>query len=84
MISGILIVVTEVIAALIFTLIMGAEKFNAIMDNPAATIDGKITRAMYGVPMNLLFFAVTFLVHYIMRRRAARIAAREESEEKTA
>lgn len=81
MISGILIVITEVIAALAFTLIIGAEKFNAIMDNTAATIDGKITRAMYGVPMNLLFFATTFLVYYIMKRRTARIAARGESGE---
>lgn len=83
MASGILIVITELIAALFLTLIIGAERFNAIMDN-TSTIEGQITRAMYGVPMNILFVAVTLLAFVLMKRRAARIAARSETGEDAA
>ena len=77
MLSGVMIVLTEVAAALVFTLILGSEKFNAIMDN-TATIDGQITRAMYGIPMNILFVIVALLLYFILARRAKRIVARAQ------
>ena len=68
------------ITILIFTLLIGAEKFNAMMDN-TATIEGQVTRAMYGIPMNILFVVVDLLVYFIVRHRAKRIASRAENTE---
>lgn len=75
LISVLSIFLTEVVAALVFTLILGSEQFNAIMDN-TATIEGQITRAIYGIPMNILFVIVALIIYFILDRRAKRIAAR--------
>jgi hypothetical protein len=82
MLSGILIVITEVIAALIFSLILGAEQFNAIMDN-TSTIEGQITRAVYGIPMNILFVAVVLALHFVLQYRRRKAAQRTADKEST-
>ena len=74
MLSGLLIVVTEVIAAAALTVILGTEEFNAMMDN-TATVEGQITRAAYGIPMNVLFVLASLLLYVILKKRAARLAA---------
>ena len=78
MLSGVLIVVTEVIAALALTIILGTEEFNAMMDN-TATIEGQITRAAYGIPMNMLFVLAALLLYYLMKKRNERRAAKTEN-----
>ena len=80
LISVLSIFLTEVAAALLFTLVLGSEKFNAIMDN-TATIEGQITRAIYGIPMNILFVIVALMIYFILDRRAKRIAARAQESE---
>jgi ABC-type sugar transport system permease subunit len=74
LISVLSIFLTEAVAALVLTLILGSEQFNAIMDN-TSTIEGQITRAIYGIPMNILFVIVALMIYFILDRRAKRIAA---------
>ena len=91
MLSGVLIVVAELITGGITTLIfalqelappevpmadalkVGMDVFTAVMDNTATT-EGQITRALYGIPMNILFVAVALLVYYLVKRRRAKKA----------
>ena len=74
LISVLSIFLTEAVGVLVLTLILGSEQFNAIMDT--TTIEGKITRAIYGIPMNILFVIVALIIYFILDRRAKRIAAR--------
>lgn len=67
LISGVLIVVAELITAAIFSSIIGLDNFNAIMDN-TATIEGQIARAKCGIPMNVLFVAISVALYFIMKR----------------
>ena len=78
MLSGVLIVVTEVITALALTIILGTEEFNAMMDN-TATVEGQITRAAYGIPMNMLFVLAALLLYYLIKKRNERRAAKTEN-----
>lgn len=74
LLSGILITLAEVITAATLMLTLGAEKFNAIMNN-VQSMDGMITKAFCGVPANLLFLIVIFVIYFALKRRRARIGA---------
>jgi hypothetical protein len=71
MMSGILIVVAELITGGAFSLMIGLDRFNAVMDGA----EGQIVRAIYGIPMNILFVGISLLVYYIFRRRRMKAAA---------
>ena len=47
------------------------KTFDAIMDN-TATIEGQITRALCGIPMNILFVAIALLVYFLVKRKRAK------------
>jgi membrane protein implicated in regulation of membrane protease activity len=70
MMSGILIVVAELITGGAFSLMIGLDRFNAIMDSA----EGPVVRAIYGIPMNILFVGISLLVYYIFRRRRMKAA----------
>lgn len=74
LLSGILITLAEVITAATLMLTLGAERFDAIMNN-VHNIDGLITKAFCGVPANFLFLIVIFGVYFALKRRRARTAA---------
>jgi hypothetical protein len=65
MLSGILIVVAELLTGTIFSLVIGLDRFNAIMDG----VEGQVVRAIYGIPMNVLFVGISLLVYFIFRRK---------------
>lgn len=71
LLSGILIFLAEIVVGIILTLSIGGERFNAIMDN-TATIEGQITRAMYGIPMNILFLGIVLVVYIIFKHRRSK------------
>ena len=66
LLSGILIAAAELLTAGIMIMIHGDEKFTAIMNN-TATIEGKITKAAYGIPANMLFVLLVFIIYHIRR-----------------
>ena len=70
MMSGILIVVAELITGGAFSLMIGLDRFNAVMDGA----EGQVVRAIYGIPMNILFVGISLLVYYIFRRRRMKAA----------
>lgn len=65
MLSGILIVVAELLTGTIFSLVIGLDRFNAVMDG----VEGQVVRAIYGIPMNVLFVGISLLVYFIFRRK---------------
>lgn len=65
MLSGILIVVAELLTGTIFSLVIGLDRFNAVMDG----VEGQVIRAIYGIPMNVLFVGISLLVYFIFRRK---------------
>ncbi|MBO7761764.1 MAG: hypothetical protein J6T24_03100 [Clostridia bacterium] len=71
MLSGVLIVVAELITGVVISLFLGMETFDAIMDN-TATIEGQITRALCGIPMNILFVAIALLAYFLVKRKRAK------------
>ena len=70
MMSGILIVVAELITGGAFSLVIGLDRFNAVMDGA----EGQVVRAIYGIPMNILFVGISLLVYYAFRRRRMKAA----------
>ena len=70
MMSGILIVVAELITGGAFSLMIGLDRFNAVMDGA----EGQVVRAIYGIPMNILFVGISLLVYYAFRRRRMKAA----------
>ena len=75
MMSGILIVVAELITGGAFSLVIGLDRFNAVMDGA----EGQVVRAIYGIPMNILFVGISLLVYYIFRRRRMKAAETAEA-----
>ena len=71
MMSGVLIVITELITGGAFSLMIGLDRFNAVMDGA----EGQVVRAIYGIPMNVLFVAVALLFYYILKRRREKAPA---------
>ena len=72
--SGILIVATELITYAVLSAIIGSDRLNAIMDN-TATIEGQIERAKCGIPMNVLFVALSVSLYFIMKYIRSKKAA---------
>lgn len=66
LLSGILIAAAELLTAGAMIIIYGDEEFTAIMNN-TATIEGKITKATYGIPANMLFVLLVLLLYFIKR-----------------
>ena len=78
LLSGILIAASELLTAGALIIILGDTRFTEIMNN-TATIDGKITKAMCGIPANMLFVLLILIIYFI--KRALRIKkARKQHE----
>jgi lysylphosphatidylglycerol synthetase-like protein (DUF2156 family) len=76
MMSGILIVVAELLTGGVLSLAFGATRFNEIMayDITKNTEQEATLRAVCGIPMNILFVGISLLVYYIFRRRRMKAA----------
>ena len=66
LLSGILIAASELLTAGALIIILGDTRFTEIMNN-TATIDGKITKAMCGIPANTLFVLLILIIYFIKR-----------------
>ena len=77
MISGVLIVIAELITGGVLSVAFGATRFNEIMayDITKNTVQEATLRAVCGIPMNILFVAIALLVCLILKKRRERIAA---------
>lgn len=71
MMSGVLIVIAELITSGVFMVLIGMDRFNAIMDGA----EGQVVRAICGIPMNVLFVGISLLVYYIFRRKRVKSAS---------
>ena len=71
MMSGVLIVVAELITGGAFSAVIGLDRFNAIMDGA----EGQVVRAIYGIPMNVLFVGIALVVYYFFRRKRVKSAS---------
>lgn len=86
LISGVLITISELLTCVVLMLFIGAEKFNNIMNN-TATIEGKISKAISGIPANLLFLTIVIVMNLILKRRQQKrleASAQNEDAEKSA
>ena len=80
LISGVIITVSELITCVILMAAIGQNEFNAIMNNTLTT-EGKIDKAICGIPANLLFFILVLVLYRVlMVRRQKRIDAKENNE----
>ena len=73
LLSGILIAFSEIITAVTLILIYGNENFTAMMNN-TQDIDGKIVKAVCGIPANILFVIIVLIIYVIksiLRKRKA-------------
>ena len=73
LLSGILIAFSEIITAVTLILIYGNENFTAMMNN-TQDIDGKIVKAVCGIPANILFVIIVMIIYVIksiLRKRKA-------------
>jgi hypothetical protein len=80
LISGVLITISELVTCVILMMAMGAETFNNIM-NDTATTEGKINKAICGIPANFLFIAIVIIMNLIIKhRKQKRLAASTQNE----
>ena len=70
LLSGILITVAELITAAFLIALYGNDGFTTLMNN-TQTLEGQITKAVCGIPANVLFL-LTVLVAYYVRRAILR------------
>lgn len=66
LLSGILITAAELITAGAMIAIYGNDKFTAMMNN-TQTIDGQITKAICGIPANMLFVVVVLIAYFVKK-----------------
>ena len=78
LLSGILIAASELLTAGALIIILGDTRFTEIMNN-TATIDGRITKAMCGMPANMLFVLLILIIYFI-RRTLKRRKLRKQAE----
>jgi lysylphosphatidylglycerol synthetase-like protein (DUF2156 family) len=64
LLSGIFITATELITAGSMILIFGSENFTKMM-NDTETMDGRIVKAICGIPANILFVIVVLVFYFI-------------------
>ena len=86
LISGALITISELITCAILMIAIGKDKFEYIMGNEA-TIEGKIDKAICGIPANFLFLTIVLVMNLILKhRKQKRMLAnsQKESTEETA
>ena len=82
LLSGIFITATELITAGSMILIFGSENFTKIM-NDTETMDGRIVKAICGIPANILFVIVVLVFYFIkaaLKRRKLQNEAQTISE----
>lgn len=80
--SGIFITATELITAGSMILIFGSENFTKMM-NDTETMDGRIVKAICGIPANILFVIVVLVFYFIkaaLKRRKLQKEAQTISE----
>ena len=78
LLSGILIAAAELVTAGAMILAIGDARFTEIMNNTSTTAD-KITKAICGIPANMLFVLLILIIYFI--KRALRIKkARKQHE----
>ena len=73
LLSGIIIAFTEILTAVALIIMYGNDTFTAMMNN-TQDLDGKIVKAICGIPANIMFVIVVWLI-YIIR---AILAKRKE------
>ena len=76
LLSGILIAFAELVTALAMLIAFGEENFTAMMNN-TQTIDEKITKAVCGIPANILFVILVYILYFVIN------ALRKKKAEKT-
>lgn len=59
--------VAEVLNMLIMLLMIGRVRLDTILGG-TDTIDGKIAKAVIGIPTNIILLSVVLLIHYFIRR----------------
>lgn len=82
LLSGIFITATELITAGSMILIFGSENFTKMM-NDTETMDGRIVKAICGIPANILFVIVVLVFYFIkaaLKRRKLQKEAQTISE----
>ena len=82
LLSGVFITATELITAGSMILIFGSENFTKIM-NDTETMDGRIVKAICGIPANILFVIVVLVFYFIkaaLKRRKLQKEAQTISE----
>lgn len=82
LISGVLITISELITCAILMIAMGAEEFQSIMNNDV-TIEGKINKAICGIPANFLFLTIVLVMNLILKRRKQRAMLAKSQQETT-
>jgi hypothetical protein len=79
LLSGVLITMSELVTAGILIAVYGNDTFTAMMNN-TQTIDGKIIKAICGIPTNMLFLVVVLVANHAIRVRAKKIAAQTQAD----
>ena len=64
LLAGILITVAELITSGILILVYGNSAFTAMMNN-TQTLDGRIVKAVCGVPANILFVVFVLIMYFV-------------------
>ena len=83
LVSGILITGTELITAGLLILIFGDENFSYMMNN-TQTLEGRIIKAVCGIPANILFLVVVLVFYFAKRAWKKKRAAKQSAQETTA
>ena len=79
LLSGVLITVAELITAMVLILTYGNEKFDSLMNN-TATLEGATTKAVLGIPANILFVLIVSLIYFIrLRMRKKKLVAETQA-----
>ena len=64
LLAGIFITVAELITSGILILVYGNSAFTAMMNN-TQTLDGRIVKAVCGVPANILFVVFVLIMYFV-------------------
>ena len=83
LVSGIMITGTELITAGSLILICGNENFSYMMNN-TQTLEGRIIKAVCGIPANILFLVVVLIFYFAKRAWKKKRAAKQSAQETTA
>jgi lysylphosphatidylglycerol synthetase-like protein (DUF2156 family) len=78
LLSGILITVAELVTAAFLIALYGNDGFTMMMNN-TQTLEGRIIKAVCGIPANVLFMVVVLIAYYV-KRAVLRKKAHQQSD----